>query len=164
MNFDHVYIDLYPVVFRFAFKLSQSESKGKDYTQEAFLKLYTEIKSGKDIKDVKSWLIRVIINQFKNDYKKDQQNYKFQNMSTGDQIFDPDKEAKKIEIEKIVLKQMNLMSENDRVLLMLYHEGYSYHEIAEITQMNEKSVGKTLSRSINRLKIILKEKYHELFI
>ena len=49
----------------------------------------------------------------------------------------------------------NLISKldgKDQSLVVLYSEGYSYKEIAEITSMNFNSVGKTLSRILEKLR------------
>lgn len=40
----------------------------------------------------------------------------------------------------------------EQSMIVLYSEGYSYKEIAEITEINFNSVGKTLSRILDKLR------------
>jgi len=48
-------------------------------------------------------------------------------------------------------------------LIMLYSEGYSYKEIAQIAEINFSSVGKTLSRTLKKLKEILNRLNYEMY-
>jgi DNA-directed RNA polymerase specialized sigma24 family protein len=49
------------------------------------------------------------------------------------------------------------------MLLQLYIDGLSYAEMAEVMEMNVNSVGKTLSRAIKKVSVLLKgEKVNDL--
>jgi RNA polymerase sigma-70 factor (ECF subfamily) len=48
-------------------------------------------------------------------------------------------------------------------LVILYSEGYSYKEIAQMADINFSSVGKTLSRTLHKLKEILKRLDYEMY-
>ena len=63
----------------------------------------------------------------------------------------------------MVFGLLDKMPEKERQLLYLYHEGLSYNEMAEVLDMNPKSVGKTLARAIHKFQSILKEQHYELF-
>ena len=54
------------------------------------------------------------------------------------------------------------LGEKDRVMILLYRDNFSYREIAEILEINYNSVGKMLSRVIDKLKTIIGES-NELF-
>ena len=72
-------------------------------------------------------------------------------------------EYAKNEKQSIVLEMLDKLTKKDREILLLYHNGFSYAEMAEILGINPNSVGKTLVRAIEKLKIILKTQYHEMF-
>lgn len=49
---------------------------------------------------------------------------------------------------------LNKLQEKEKDILLLYHNGFSYAEMAEIMEINPNSVGKTLVRAIEKLKEI----------
>jgi RNA polymerase sigma-70 factor (ECF subfamily) len=51
-----------------------------------------------------------------------------------------------------ILNTIAHLSEKEQTLVVLYSEGYSYKEIAEMTGRNLHSVGKTLSRTLYKIK------------
>ena len=51
-----------------------------------------------------------------------------------------------------ILNTIAHLSEKEQTLVVLYSEGYSYKEIAEMTGRNFHSVGKTLSRTLDKIK------------
>ena len=50
-----------------------------------------------------------------------------------------------------VRKAMDKLSEKERALVILYKEGFSYKEMSAVIEINENSVGKTLSRAIDKM-------------
>jgi RNA polymerase sigma-70 factor (ECF subfamily) len=55
------------------------------------------------------------------------------------------------------------LPEENKNLLLLYHNGLKYKEIAKVLNLNPNSVGTMLVRSIDKLKQLLKTEYYELF-
>ena len=53
--------------------------------------------------------------------------------------------------------------ERKKVFVLSRYEGLKYKEIAEVLEINPKSVGTMLVRAIDKLKLLLKTEYHELF-
>lgn len=129
-----------------------------DIAQEVFTDLY-EYK-GKEISSIKSWLYRVTANKCVDYFKQiKKQREQIQEQTEYSEIPEPDKISK----SKIVQDAISRLKENDRILLALYSENMSYKEISEVTGIKFSSVGKTLSRALNKLEKELKPKYHELF-
>ena len=70
-------------------------------------------------------------------------------------VTNQDKMPQNIDSQIDLMSLSNLISKldgKDQSLVVLYSEGYSYKEIAEITGMNFNSVGKTLSRIFEKLR------------
>jgi RNA polymerase sigma factor (sigma-70 family) len=72
-------------------------------------------------------------------------------------------EYAKNEQQRIVLEMLDQLTKKDKEILSLYHNGFTYSEMAEILGINPNSVGKTLVRAIEKLKVTLKTQYHEMF-
>ena len=51
-----------------------------------------------------------------------------------------------------ILNAIAHLNEKEQTLVILYSEGYSYKEIAEMTGRNLPSIGKTLSRIMDKIK------------
>jgi RNA polymerase sigma-70 factor (ECF subfamily) len=79
----------------------------------------------------------------------------------------PEPEAETVDYtndkRKIIQQALSQLSPQDRQLAVLYSEGFSYKEISDIMGIRFSSVGKTLSRVINKLYGILKSNGYETF-
>ena len=64
---------------------------------------------------------------------------------------------------KIIQQALSQLSPQDRQLAVLYSEGFSYKEMSELVGIRFSSVGKTLSRVINKLHGILTSNGYETF-
>ena len=62
----------------------------------------------------------------------------------------------------MVQAALSSLNPHERALMVLYSEGMSYKEIAESTGMRFSSVGKTLSRTLEKLENELKKQKYEL--
>lgn len=165
MSFDEVYRKHYHEIRRFGHQVSVSSELIDDLTQETFLRFFLEQKKGVVFNNPRAWLYKVFLNLFKtniNISKTELSNYDIKSkaeLSTGDLL----DEYSKNEKQKIVFKVLGTMTEKEKEILLLYHNGFSYLEMAEILQINPNSVGKTLVRAIDNLKKTLKIQYHEMF-
>jgi len=129
------------------------------------MKLFTELEKGVELENPRAWLYKVVLNLWRNKYNRTK-NQKLNNvqLNLGESISQtPENNFIKEEKRKLVFDCMAKLSTNDRDILLLYHDGLSYAEMAEILDMKSTSIGTTLSRSIKKLRLELKTKYHELF-
>jgi RNA polymerase sigma factor (sigma-70 family) len=165
MLFDEVYGKYYNELRRFGHQLNLSSERSEDIIQETYLKFFLELKKGMNIKNPRAWLYKVFLNHFKNQVKK-------QNLINISKL-NPEHEEKlsgdintnyvENERQQIIIKMMNQLEARDKDILLLYHKGFSYAEMADIMGMNPNSTGKTLVRAIENLKKTLKTNYHEMF-
>lgn len=165
MSFDEVYRKHYHELRRFGRQLNISCEKCDDLTQETFLRYYMEVKKDVIFENPRAWLYKVFLNLFKSDLylaRREQIDSEFLVRSEGS-TGDLHEEYSAIEKQRIVLEMLDRLTEKDKEILLLYHQGLSYAEMAEILEINPNSVGKTLVRAIEKLKITLKTHYHELF-
>jgi len=67
------------------------------------------------------------------------------------------------ERQKQLKKTIAGLTRQEQILLFLYKKQFSYKEMAEMVQMNPNSIGKTLSRIIEKITKQIKKANHELF-
>jgi len=165
-EFTLLYQKIYPLLFRYLYRLSKNEEASKDICQEVFMKLYSEINKGNKIEFIKSWLFKCATNNFLNKVKREQI-VKFEEYTEANEYRDPQNPEEifiKDENLKCIAYAINKLSPIEKQLIYLYQEDFSYAEIAMITGIKPNSVGKTLSRTIQKVTSRLhKTKSYELF-
>ena len=160
--FEQIFRTYYTDLCKFCLKYVRDEQVAEEVVQEVFIKLYSQ---NNKIDSIKSWLYKVLYNEFINVSKRENSHAKYVEYEKNHpEIFDSETKSDKEEVRQIVLKTINNFPEREKALLLLYHEGMSYSEMAEILEINPNSVGKTLSRAIEKLTFTLKIEYNELFV
>ena len=144
-EFEKTYRDYYPKLFRIAAKMLQDPEGAKDVVQDVFTAYYFAMSNEKVIRDTKNWLVRSTINKGIDYKRKTARTVTMEKpiCETGEQTLN---EASDI------LNAITHLNEKEQTLVVLYSEGYSYKEIAEMTGRNLPSIGKTLSRIMEKIK------------
>ena len=165
MLFDEVYGKYYNELRRFGHQLNLSDESSEDIIQETFLKFFLELKKGMNIKNPRAWLYKVLLNHFKTQVEKQNRiNRSKLNQENGEKLScDIHDNYVENERQQIVIQMLDQMEARDKDILLLYHKGFSYAEMADIMGMNPNSIGKTLVRAIENLKETIKINYHEMF-
>lgn len=149
------------------FKLTGNKSDAEDLAQETFLKAYQKINTFRNEADFGTWLHRIAVNLYLNQKKKDNKmelSYLDTPIKTDKGEFNreimdegntPLEEIEKIERQNSIKEALNDLKPKHKLVLVLRElEGYSYEEIAQMTQT---SLGTVKSR-MNRARQALKEK------
>lgn len=144
-EFEKTYRDYYPKLFRIAAKMLQDPDSAKDVVQDVFTAYYFAMNNEKVIHDTKNWLVRSTINRGI-DYKR-----KMARTVTMESPL-PETNERSNEEASDILNAIDHLSEKEQTLVILYSEGYSYKEMAEMTRRNDHSIGKTLSRILDKIK------------
>ena len=121
----------------------------RDVVHDVFMAYYFVLDNKKVIKDAKNWLIRCTINKGVDFLRKNKK------IVSDESVAKQDNTSQTIDNQLDLISISNLISKLDakeQSLVVLYSEGYSYKEIAEITGMNFNSIGKTLSRILEKLR------------
>jgi RNA polymerase sigma-70 factor (ECF subfamily) len=165
MSFDEVYKKYYNELRRFGRQLNVSVEKCEDMIQETFLRFYIEQKKDVVFDNPRAWLYKVFLNLFKTHINSDKHELSDAEILVKAEKRNFDLQAEYIRNEKqqIVIKMLDRLTKKEKEILLLYHNGFSYAEMAEVLEINPNSVGTTLVRAIERLKTTLKIQYHEMF-
>ena len=159
-NFESTYRENYPKMFRIAVKMVNDKDVTSDIVQEVFVYYFEKLQNGHTVHHPQSWLIRATVNQCV-DYLKKRK--KHTPLSAANDLSD-EEDTFEIQQPDAILKQaIAKLKPLEMKLIMLYSEGYSYKEIAQIADINFSSVGKTLSRTLLKLKGILKRLNDEMY-
>ncbi len=142
-------------MYRVAKSILNKEDDVEDAVSEAILKAYKNIKSLKDEKLFKTWLIRIVINESNTIYKKRSreiavENEHFINVQVNDKYKD-----------LTLYNAINALDEDLRTITILfYFEDMKYKDIAKVLDIKEGTVKSRLSRAKEKLYNILKEELH----
>ena len=140
-------------VYKIAYSIVQNKDDAEDVFQNVFLKYIKKHHRFNDETHEKAWFIRVTVNTAKSfvsqAWYKNTESISEQLVYAQNDKFDLD----------FAIKQLN---PRDRTIIYLfYYEGYKTDEIAKIMKMTSAAVRTALSRTRNKLKVILeKEGYN----
>lgn len=157
-SFNIIYNEYYKSIFGFVYRMSFSKNDSEDIVQEVFIKLHNEINKGTNIENIKAWLYKCSLNIFINNKKRKHVIHFTDNINQFEKESDNSLESdilineKKQKIKEALL----LMNEQEQIIINLYNDDFSYKQISEIMEIKYSSVGKTLSRAIEKLSNQLK--------
>ena len=139
------------MIFRIAYQYLFNKYDAEDIVQEVFVKLLTKRVFFKDEEHIKSWLIRVTINQCL-DYKK--------SLTKKSTVPIENMEIPFEQKEGEILEELQLLKEDERnVLYLYYYEGYKIKEIAKILKQKQNTINSKLTRARKKLKEIMEVEY-----
>ena len=138
------------MIFRIAYQYLFNNYDAEDIVQEVLVKLLTKKVIFKDEEHVKSWLIRVTINQCL-DYKKTLAKRSVVPIENMEIPFEQKEEG--------ILEELQLLKEDERnILYLYYYEGYKIKEIAKILKQKQHTINSKLTRARKKLKEIMEVK------
>lgn len=174
--FEALILSCHSKAYAVAFRYMKNEADASDVLQEAYIKLYTKLKTFSFKSSFDTWFIRIVINccydalrQQKTDRSKRDQSEDGNDRSEmllGSRSDESPEEAILKDERRAVLEQaMPLLSPEHRdVLILREYQQYSYEEIAGIMELSEGTVKSRINRAKLRLREILKEQNPEFFV
>ena len=163
---EHLLIHI-DALYRSARYLTGNDNNADDLVQETYLKAFKFLQEDKEIRNVKAWLFRILMNTFINKYRKDKREpslVDFESVEAFHESIQEEVMAPSILDDESVLD--TLLDDNIKgalealpddfrmVILLSIVEGFSYKEISKIVNC---PVGTVMSR-IYRGRKMLKEK------
>lgn len=152
--FDLFYRENYPRIYRYTFRLVGNSEEAEQLTQDSFKNLYAVFADGTRVTDVKALAYRIAHNACMNFIKRDEKLKNILSQKTClPRLSAPSAEDVLIAKQRLELLRQAILSlsKRDQQCLLLYWEGYSYKEIAEIVQIRRTSIGKVLARAVSTL-------------
>jgi len=146
LGFRRLYDSAFQVLFRVAFRVTNSAEAAEDLCQESFFRLYEKNMVFPNLEEAKYWLIRVVKNAALNYAKRKERERKayqrafredYRQQESGEGLL-----VKK-ETSEEVQKALNNLPENLRMVLIL----------KEYAEMNYKEIGRVLGISEGNVKV-----------
>jgi RNA polymerase sigma-70 factor (ECF subfamily) len=148
-------------MFGVACKMLNDKDVANDIVQEVFIYCYERMQSGFYPQHFSSWLVRAVINKCIDHLNRKK---KYTSLITLNETATDEDNSLETQQQKALLHQaIAKLKPLEIKIIVLYSEAYSYKEIAEIAEINFASVGKTLSRTLNKLKHNLKKLNYEMY-
>lgn len=167
--FNNEFLPQIDALYNFAFHLTYDEEDSNDLVQETYLKAYRFIDSYDAGTNAKAWLFKILKNAFINEYRKkskqpsrvdyeDFVGYHDTEESSHVEFLDLRHEIFQGMLGDEVTRALNTLPVDFRTVVLLCDiEGFSYEEIAKITDIPIGTVRSRLHRARNMLKEKLKE-------
>ncbi|MDA3818070.1 MAG: sigma-70 family RNA polymerase sigma factor [Prolixibacteraceae bacterium] len=159
-RFENIYTKNYQLIFNVVQKMTCNADDASDIVQETFIALYQSFQKNVRIDYPRSWLYKVAVNKSIN-YLKQQS--KADNIELVNNITTEENYFEINEQQKIVQYALNKLKPDEKILAVLYSEGMSYKEMAEMSGIKFTSIGKTLSRTLAKLGDELKKLNYEMY-
>ncbi len=137
-------------LYRFILSNIRDENKAQDIVQDSFEKMWINHESV-EFEKAKSFLFRIAYNRMIDVIRHEKR------MTTSDDITSRKEESgsdyKQSELKEIISNALDKLSETQRsVILLRDYEGYTYQEIAQITELTEAQVKVYIFRARQHLK------------
>jgi len=171
-NFESLVTKFERLVYTVCYRMTGNEQDARDMTQETFLKLYTAVNSNKAFwendKALASWLCKVASNRCVDELRKRRGVVlSLDDSESGSGYYDketisPDDSPERSAISKEALENIQtainaLPPEQKQAVILRDVRGYSYEEVAEMTNSSVNTVKSRIFRGREKLKILLRE-------
>jgi RNA polymerase sigma-70 factor (ECF subfamily) len=141
-------------LFRYVVAMLGSAAEAEDVTQECFLKLFLELRSGHILDNPKAWLFRVGHNLALDRWRAalPEQGLDGPALNIADERYLSSEEAV-LRQERLALMRaaINRLSTQQRLCLHLRTESFRYREIAGILGVSESTVCENIRRGLSHL-------------
>ena len=136
-------------LFRLARLMLRSEDEAEDVVQETFLKLTTHVDAGRPLPNARGWLYTVAAHAC-----RDRQRARMRWLPW---LAERDRRTSIERADAVdgltpLLAAIRALSPRDRLLVVLRAQGLDYAEIAGAARIRPSSVGRLLSRALDRLR------------
>jgi len=136
-------------LYRYLNRLSGDPALASDLAQDTFIRLFQR---GDMPDNVRGWLVAVARNLYRDERRRTTRRRRLldaraPDSTLGDAPPAPDEQLLSDERRLAVRQALAELPERDRELLLLRHEGFSYHDLAVTLDLTESSVGTLLARA-----------------
>jgi RNA polymerase sigma-70 factor, ECF subfamily len=149
VDFDSVFEELYPSLFRYLHRLTGDGDVAEDIAQEAFVRL---LKQALPENEVRPWLFTVAMNLVRDRARKSERRQRL--LTTAPDLVSrpplPDEDMERAQRIATVRDVLEKLPDRDVQLLLMREEGFKYDEIAKVVGVAPASVGTLIARALKR--------------
>ncbi|MEE9132345.1 MAG: sigma-70 family RNA polymerase sigma factor [Gemmatimonadota bacterium] len=151
MDLSQVYREHYRSLVRFLYRRIGDQARAEDLAQDAFVRAIEHQPS-----QPRAWLFTVAANLARDEGRRESVRRKHLTLIKAEAEARPPEPPPELALERReavrqVQAALARLAERDREALLLWEEGFSYDEIAEVLGLSRGSIGTTLARARTRL-------------
>ncbi|MGZ4122450.1 MAG: RNA polymerase sigma factor SigX [Tumebacillaceae bacterium] len=149
----------YPQVVRQIMRITRDQAVAEDLAQEVFLRLHDQDITRID--NIGAWLTQAGTYAAYNHLRGEKRRIaRDEQQSDASTTVEPSTEERWLQQEEIASVREALidLNERDRTLLLLKYSGYDYQELANVTQVEQSSIGTLLARAKRRFRDLYQRK------
>jgi RNA polymerase sigma-70 factor (ECF subfamily) len=142
---------------RYAYQLTWSRETAEDLAQEAFMALYSDLRQGKEIENLKAWVLAIVRNLAHRGYRDRRRHGEV--LEAGDVMDTRCAQAVEEDDEQLTLQQMlSVLTPREAEVMMLRMQVLKYREIAAQLNISDKSVATLLARGLRKLQSLAQKR------
>ena len=142
--FREIFDSLAPALVRYVRRLTGSGSDAEEIVQDAFMKLHVQMASGEELVNVRAWLFRVATNAAR-DLERERR-VRARDASQPVEVNVVDFETR-LQRQQLTRRALRRLPPRMRQVLLLWSEGFTYREMADIAGIEPGYIGVLLQRS-----------------
>jgi RNA polymerase sigma factor (sigma-70 family) len=151
LDLSQVYREHYRSLVRFLHRRIGDQARAEDLAQEAFVRALEHQPA-----NPRGWLFTVAANLARDEGRRDSVRRRHLTLIKAEAEARPPEPGPEVALERHetvrrVRAALARLAERDREALLLWEEGFSYDEIAEVLGLSRGSIGTTLARARTRL-------------
>ncbi|MFC2161859.1 RNA polymerase sigma factor [Acidobacteriota bacterium] len=157
-EFNPVYEKYYPGIYRYVFRIIGNQEESNQIAQQTFMNFYKYLCNQSSINSSKAMVYKIANNICYDYLRKKKRSLKvpINDLVAKNMEATPEDDLLRYEKNNTFRDGLKKLSSKDQQCILLYHEGFSYAEISACLRIKENSVGKVLSRAIEKLVRIIK--------
>jgi len=147
--------DNHSLIYKITSFYSSNSDEQKDLYQEVVYQMWKSFKSFENRSKVTTWMYRLALNTCITYIKKETRKKNIPNFELQELYDDQDSHFE--EQVKVMYQQIQMLNKIEKGIILLYLEGKSYDEMAEITGFSPSNIGTRISRIKNKIRSKIKE-------
>lgn len=153
MDFDALYDEVFPTLFRYCQRLTGDADAAEDVAQEAFVRLLERGVTGEPAA-LRVWLFKTATHRVRDRWRVATNRRRLLEIHpvTPGAAPDAESELTRAQDRDRVRAALDGLDARDRELLLMREEGFSYREIAEAVGVSATSIGTLLVRAQKRFR------------
>ena len=143
-NFRELFDSLAPALLRYLRRLTGSATDAEEIVQDTFLKLHVQLADGVEFANVRAWLFRVATHAARDLERERRVRAREAAHKPPANLVDFEARLQRQQLTRRTLKRL---PRRMRQVLLLWSEGFTYREIADVTGIEPGYVGVLLQRA-----------------
>jgi RNA polymerase sigma-70 factor (ECF subfamily) len=151
VEFDALYDEVFPPLYRYCHRLTGDPDVAEDVAQEAFVRLLDRHVTG-ETPALRVWLFKVATHLIRDRWRVSENRRRLLQINpvTPGKTPDPEQALEQREDVASVRSALARLEPRDRELLLMREEGFSYKDMAESVGVRATSIGTLLARAQKR--------------